>query len=308
MPRTHLVRPNVPPGTHPIETGRYVLSTPPLGRLCDDLKKWVNNRASGAIVVGPPRFGKTKGIAFGTDELRDHLGNTFPVLSFCCRDYSYPTEGRFFEDLLSDLGHAMSRTGTTSLKRARLTQFLIQQACAADHRRLVLIGDEAQKLHEQHYKWLVDIYNELDRHDICTTVVLVGQPETGNSPSGGTIAGRDARIGLRVVVGIDRRRASRDWTSLQPARIEIGIHHGHLLVAGRALAAATELGIAVDRVYVGRAPVQSRGLDLLAPLGIFRAAHNVRREYDQQLGATGTIRVVAECPAQERDVGQIQSA
>lgn len=177
MSQTHLVRPSVPPGTHPIETGRYVLSTPPLGRLCDDLKQWVDNRAAGAIVVGPPRFGKTKGIAFGADELREHFGATFPVLRFCCRDYSFPTEGRFFEDLLSDFGHAMSRSGTASAKRARLTQFLIQEACDADHRRLVLLGDEAQKLHEQQYKWLVDIYNELDRHDICTTVVLVGQPE-----------------------------------------------------------------------------------------------------------------------------------
>lgn len=130
-------RPSVPPGTHPIETGRYVLSTPPLGRLCDDLKQWVDTRAAGAIVVGPPRFGKTKGIVFGADELREHFGATFPVLRFCCRDYSFPTEGRFFEDLLSDFGHAMSRSGTASAKRARLTQFLIQQACDADHRRLV---------------------------------------------------------------------------------------------------------------------------------------------------------------------------
>ena len=86
-------------------------------------------------------------------------------------------------------------------------------------------------------------------------------------------------------VGIDRRRSARDREILQPARIEIGIHHGHLLVAGRALAAAAELGIAVDRVDVGGAPVHARGLDLLEPLGVFGTAHHVRRENDQQLGA-----------------------
>jgi transposase len=171
------LRPSVPSGTHPIETGRYTLFTPPLGRFCDDLKNWVNNRAAGAIVTAPPRFGKSKGIRFAVDELREELGAAFPVLTFCCQDHQYPTEARFFESLLSDLGHSLSHRGTASAKRARLAQFLVQQACVDHHQRLVLIGDEAQKLQEPHYKWLVDIYNDLDRHDIATTVVLVGQPE-----------------------------------------------------------------------------------------------------------------------------------
>lgn len=171
------LRPSVPSGTHPIETGRYTLYTPPLGRFCDQLKGWVNSRATGAIMTAPPRFGKSKGIRFAVGELREELGPTFPILSFCCKDHQYPTEGRFFESLLSDFGHSLSLSGTASAKRARLTQFLIQHASIGQHRRLLLIGDEAQKLQEPHYKWLVDIYNELDRHDIATTVVLVGQPE-----------------------------------------------------------------------------------------------------------------------------------
>lgn len=171
------LRPSVPSGTHPIETGRYTLFTPPLGRFCDDLKNWVDNRAVGAIVTAPPRFGKSKGIRFAIDELRAGLGATFPVLSFSCQDYQRPTEARFFESLLSDFGHGFSDRGSSNARQTRLIQFLVQQACVGHHRRLVLIADEAQKLQEPHYNWLVDIYNKLDRHDITTTVVLVGQPE-----------------------------------------------------------------------------------------------------------------------------------
>lgn len=170
------LRPSVPPGTHPIETGRYTLFTPPVGRFCDDLKSWVKNRATGAIVAGRPRIGKTKGIRFAVDEVREEFGATFPIMTFCCEDHQYPTEARFFESLLTDFGHSL-RSGNASAKRARLIQFLVQQACANNYRRLVLIGDEAQKLQEPQYKWLVDIYNALDRQDISTTVVLVGQPE-----------------------------------------------------------------------------------------------------------------------------------
>src|SRR5574337_406834 len=101
MPELLLTRPTVPAGTHPIETGRYVLYTPPLGRLCDDLKKWVQNRAVGGMVVGPPRFGKTKGIKYGADEIRDTFGDMFPVVTVSCERHQYPTEARFFELLLS---------------------------------------------------------------------------------------------------------------------------------------------------------------------------------------------------------------
>ena len=170
-------RPSVPSGTHPVETGRYTLSTPPLGRFCDALKDWVENRAVGAIVTAPPRFGKSKGIRFALQELRAALGEKFPVFSFSCQTHQHPTESRFFENVLSDLGHAFSDRGSANARQTRLTQLLIQQACVGDHRRLVLVADEAQKLQEPHYNWLVDIYNKLERHDIATTVVLVGQPE-----------------------------------------------------------------------------------------------------------------------------------
>ncbi|MBX3234696.1 MAG: ATP-binding protein [Nitrospiraceae bacterium] len=177
MSRVLHTRPYLPSGTHPVETGRYTLSTPPLGLFCDQLKIWVENRAVGAIVTAPPRFGKSKGIRFAIHELHAELGEKFPVFSFSCQHHQHLTESRFFENLLSDFGHAFSDRGSTNTRQARLTQFLIQQACAGHHRRLVLIADEAQKLQEPHYNWLVDIYNKLDRQDIATTVVLVGQPE-----------------------------------------------------------------------------------------------------------------------------------
>ncbi len=180
MSHAPLLRPSLPPGTHPVETGRYTLSTPPLGRFCDDLKGWIKNRATGAIVTGRPRTGKTRGIRFGVEEIRDELGTTFPIMTFSCEDHQRPTEARFFEFLLREFGHSLSHSGTTGAKRARLIQLLINKACTDHHSRLILIADEAQRLSTPQYNWLVDIYNVLDRHDIATTFVLVGQPELAN--------------------------------------------------------------------------------------------------------------------------------
>ncbi|MDP3598716.1 MAG: ATP-binding protein, partial [Nitrospirota bacterium] len=170
-------RPRVPEGAHPVYTGKYLLPTPPLARLCDDIRRWLDMRAPGAMVEGPQRFGKTRSVRFSIKELKHIYGDNFPVFSFDCRDYRFPSDSVFFGDILDDLGHGMSRSGTATARRARLIQYLCHRAAETDHRRLVLIADEAQKLREFHYKWLVDLYNELERKDITPTMILVGQPE-----------------------------------------------------------------------------------------------------------------------------------
>lgn len=170
-------RPHVPNGAHPIYTGKYLLPTPPLSKLCDHIRRWLDMRAPGAMVEGPQRFGKTRSIKFSIKELKHTHGDNFPVFSFDCRDYRFPSDSVFFGDILDDLGHSLSRSGTAAARRTRLIQYLCSQAAETDHRRLVLIADEAQNLRQIHYKWLVDVYNELERKDIIPTMILVGQPE-----------------------------------------------------------------------------------------------------------------------------------
>jgi hypothetical protein len=55
-------RPFVPKGSHPIETGRYLLATNQIIRLHDNLVRWIENRAPGGIIYGRPRLGKTRAI------------------------------------------------------------------------------------------------------------------------------------------------------------------------------------------------------------------------------------------------------
>jgi hypothetical protein len=171
------IRPNVPAGSHPIETTRYLLPTASIDSSYNAVLQWIENRVPGAIIYGKPRFGKTRGIHYLTRLLAKEFGNNLPIMTLLCRDYRIASETIFFEDLLRTAGHALFRSGKATAKRDRLIEYLAEKVEFSSQNRLILFIDEAQKLHEQHYKWLIDIHNELDARDVAMIVLLVGQDE-----------------------------------------------------------------------------------------------------------------------------------
>lgn len=170
-------RPRVPAGSHPVVTKRYLLSTPPLVRLCKDIRLWLDMRVPGAMIEGQQRYGKTRAVLFAVKDLQQEHGEHFPVFSFNCRRYTVPSDATFYGDMLGDLQHSMARSGSGVARRERLINYLCAKAYPPADRRVVLIVDEAQRLREAHYHWLVDLYNELERQGVVPTVILVGQPE-----------------------------------------------------------------------------------------------------------------------------------
>ncbi|MFP3390347.1 AAA family ATPase [Brevibacillus sp. SIMBA_040] len=172
-----MTRPYVPPGMHPIETGRYLLATPVVDRLFEVVSDWFEERATGGIIYGRPRFGKTRAIKYLMNVFPIKFGVNVPVYNIKCKQYKRVNEGTFFEDLLNDIGHGFPFSNKTSVKRDRLQKYLIEKADASGLKRVVFFMDDAQRLVDIQYDWLMDIYNELDDHGITMSVFLVGQPE-----------------------------------------------------------------------------------------------------------------------------------
>lgn len=173
----NLLRPQIPDGSHPIETTRYILSTSSILRFIEAVRQWVDNRVPGAVIYGQPRFGKTRAIHYISQTLPMFFGEKLPIINLPCREYKIPSENSFFQDLLRSSGHAMSSSGTASAKRDRLIEFLYEKVDYSGQNRLIMFADEAQRLHEAHYNWLMDVYNELDAKGVYMTVLLVGQKE-----------------------------------------------------------------------------------------------------------------------------------
>lgn len=208
------IRPAVSMGAHPIETTKYLLETPVIFELKLKVYQWIDNRVPGGMIYGRPRFGKTRAIKYLERLLPDQYGQ-MPILVLLCREYRLASESAFFEDLLRASGHAIVTQGRTSQKRDRLREFWIEKVELSGQNRLVLFVDEAQKLHEHQYKWLIDIHNELDREGISLIVLLVGQQELMHQFSAFQMTKKTQIIGRFMVHQTSFRglRSIRDITS-----------------------------------------------------------------------------------------------
>lgn len=123
-----------------------------------------------------PRAGKTTLI----DTAQQFLGETKPNLFSTrvdCNNYTKITEKTFFTDLLRGAGHAFCEKGTAATLRVRFIEYVAQTVLDKGENIALLFVDEAQRLTENHYLWLMDVYNGLHHHDIDLLTILVGQEQ-----------------------------------------------------------------------------------------------------------------------------------
>lgn len=168
---------NIPDGKHPIETGKYLIATNEIDKLCYIVSNWIENRFPGAIIYGRPRLGKTRAISYLLKVFPDDLKENVPIFHIRCRSYKNSRENNFFEDLLIGVGHSLASEGRPSEKRERLKNYLIMAAEKSMQNKIIFFIDDAQKLNTMEYDWLMDVYNELDEHAITLTTILVGHEE-----------------------------------------------------------------------------------------------------------------------------------
>lgn len=169
-------RPAIREGAHPVETTRYIITTPPIINLCKHVVSWVRRRLPGGIVYAPPRHGKTSALEVIRCELREQFKQT-TVINLPAWNYDVPSEKKLFQDLLEASEHANPFKGDPSDLRRRLINWWIQLGQASEFNLLVLLIDEAQCLHEKHYKWLIGVHNALKQHGLHLIVILMGQSE-----------------------------------------------------------------------------------------------------------------------------------
>lgn len=136
---------NIPERKHPVETGKYLIATNEIDKLCYIVSNWIENRFPGAIIYGRPRLGKTRAISYLIKVLPEDLKENIPIFHIRCRSYRSSRENNFFEDLLTGVGHSLASEGRPSEKRERLKNFLIMTAEKSMQNKIIFFIDDAQK-------------------------------------------------------------------------------------------------------------------------------------------------------------------
>lgn len=120
-------RPQIQIGTHPIETGDYIIPTKEVLRLMGSMTRIVNNRLPGMIVYGRPRIGKTWALRFAIDHLPTNFDAPLPILYANCNSYRVPSEEKFYSDLLSDFKFPFISKRNSSELRRQVVNFMLEK-------------------------------------------------------------------------------------------------------------------------------------------------------------------------------------
>lgn len=162
---------------HPLMlvAGGYRFKTPSVDYAFTQLVDAITSGLPGIAWVAFPRFGKTSAVEIFKKMLRA----TYPemvVISFIAKSHKCPSEILFYSELLHAAGLASPPGKNKDDFLKRLTRSLCTWASISRSRRVILLIDEAQKLKEDDYAWLIDISNELRSLNVSLTVALFAQP------------------------------------------------------------------------------------------------------------------------------------
>ncbi|MFM0617469.1 ATP-binding protein [Paraburkholderia nemoris] len=86
------------------------------------------------------------------------------------------SESLFFGMLLAAARHDRPDSGSALQRRFRLYNRLAEMVERASGKSLIVFVDEAQRLELEHYEWLRDIQDEMERRGVRMYTFLVGQP------------------------------------------------------------------------------------------------------------------------------------
>lgn len=161
---------------HPMLDQRYVVPTQEIKDFKDIVFDWVVARKSGLYASGLHRQGKTTAMNQAIEQLQSDLPFV-AFLSFSGQRGINQTKSAFCRHLLSLWGYDSLARERGSQPERLLANFLMLQCSLVNGRQCVIFIDEAQLLSIQHYRYLLEIWNDLRAHGFILCTVLVGQPD-----------------------------------------------------------------------------------------------------------------------------------
>nr|WP_082664737.1 ATP-binding protein [Burkholderia ambifaria] len=166
---------------HPLIASSIALPTPPIKEVYQDIRRNVVLREPGCCILAGTGVGKS----FALHVIAEQLRHDFPGIVVYRHNAHYHNVASvrgFFQHFLSTV-HQPNRKGETFELRLRLVNTMADEADQSTLRLVVLLIDEAQELLVSDYRFLKDVYNDLEQDGIHLICVLMGEPPSNRIPT-----------------------------------------------------------------------------------------------------------------------------
>ena len=160
-----------------LRSDEFIIYTKEIGTLEAKILEIVMLGNCGACVVSRPRCGKTTAMIYISKSLKKRYGEKFPVIMWDITDHPV-TERNFYSTLLTAMNvkHSNSRATALILKERVLNE-LVTLASDTPFKKVVLMVDEAWRLGDRDFTWLMDLYNILRRYGLQLITVFFSTNE-----------------------------------------------------------------------------------------------------------------------------------
>ena len=182
-----------------LTSSKFIIPTRSVLDLKQKVDLWLMMGTCGAMVYGRPRIGKTSCINYICKSIVEDLQNEEAVVIWNVTDHDAVTEKNFYSEFLLALGYSAKQRNTAWVLKERVLNELTIRASETNQRRIVLFLDEASKLAEKDFGWLMDLYNNLMQKDIQLLSFLFGTRELKDLKHSLKQRGKDQIIGRFMI-------------------------------------------------------------------------------------------------------------
>lgn len=175
-----MVNPIIDYENHPIFKPKHlILETPAMKQLGEVLQRWLWTGATGGLIYGTSRVGKSVAIQQLVSNLKTRSKVAIPSYYFSIPRRDKYTISSVFRNLCYSANLKVANGDTADHLSDRYTHYIADKAYEKKCDHAILIVDEMQRLHLPQFDAFAELYDKLLLLDISFMVVFVGNdPES----------------------------------------------------------------------------------------------------------------------------------
>lgn len=166
---------------HPVIRRAFCIATPAIRRAADLVLSAIYTGKAGLVLKAPPRFGKTHMADYVSKKIATEA---CPLAATILYNAQYAGTSRSSTQFYRELAFQSCLVPGTSKVRSVLSEQVRRAwwARATEHKvnRLIFFCDEGQRMNESEFRWLIDVFNYLQRQRVLVTSIFICQPDIEN--------------------------------------------------------------------------------------------------------------------------------
>ena len=187
-----------------LESSHFQIPTSSIYELMDQLDIWILSGVCGGMVCGRSRVGKSSAIEYAIHSIHEKYGDAFPVILWSLNEHIANTKDKtFYAGILDAMGINIDfkMNVTAHQLKIKVINYIAVMASGTPYRKAVLFIDEAYKLDNKEYYWLMDLYNQLRaKHHVTLMVFMFGTPREMHAVRDAFSADRQVQIVERFLI------------------------------------------------------------------------------------------------------------